>query len=110
MRGRLLVVASLVLLASAWTAHAQSGPRVAVQLFQFRPVGLEVTRGARVVWINQDDIIHTVTAGTPERRDGRFDLTLQGQGSAASVELTEPGLYPYFCERHPHMRGEIRVD
>lgn len=110
MRGRLVLVASLVLLASASTAPAQSEPRVAVKLFQFQPASLEVKRGTRVVWINHDDITHSATAGIAERRDGRFDLTLPGQGSTASVELKEPGVYPYFCERHPHMRGEIRVD
>ena len=27
----------------------------------------------------------------------------------ATVHFKEPGVYPYFCERHPSMRGEIRV-
>jgi plastocyanin len=48
-------------------------------------------------------------AGTPEKRDGRFDAQLAGKGATASVELKESGTYPYFCERHTSMRGEIRV-
>jgi len=83
---------------------------VAVQVFQFRPRQLEVEAGTRARWTNGDDILHTVTSGTPEQRDGRFAHRLEGRGAAATVELTTPGVYPYFCERHPSMRGEIRVN
>ena len=91
-------------------AAAQSVPGVSIQLFQFRPGQQAARAGSRVTWTNQDDIEHTVTSGTPERRDGRFELRLRGQGAAGSVEFTQPGAYPYFCDRHPSMRGEIRVD
>ena len=84
--------------------------QVGVQIFQFRPGQLEVKAGTRVTWTNQDDITHTVTSGTPEQRDGRFDQRLEGRGTATTVEFTKPGVYPYFCERHPSMRGEIRVN
>jgi plastocyanin len=26
------------------------------------------------------------------------------------VRFSEPGVYDYFCDRHPSMRGEIRVN
>lgn len=83
---------------------------VGIHIFQFRPGQLEVRAGTRVTWTNQDEITHTVTSGTPERRDGRFDQRLEGRGAAATVEFTNPGVYPYFCGRHPAMRGEIRVN
>jgi plastocyanin len=89
---------------------AAAPSQVGVQLFQFRPGRLEVEAGTRVTWTNQDDIMHTVTSGTPERRDRRFDQRLEGRGAAMTVEFTKPGVYPYFCERHPSMRGEIRVN
>jgi plastocyanin len=68
-----------------------------------------VPKGSRITWTNQDDITHTVTSGTPEKRDGRFNAPLAGKGATASVEVVESGTYPYFCERHNSMRGEIRV-
>jgi len=77
--------------------------------FQFRPGQLEVKAGTRLAFTNQDDIAHTVTSGTPEQPDGRFDVRLEGKGAAATVELGAPGAYPYFCRRHQSMRGEIRV-
>jgi plastocyanin len=63
-----------------------------------------------VTWTNRDDITHTVTSGTPERRDGRFDAPLAGTGATATLQFTDPGVYPYFCDRHRSMRGEIRVN
>lgn len=83
---------------------------VEIHVFQFRPALLEVKAGTRVTWTNRDEITHTLTSGTPERRDGRFDQRLEGRGATATVELTTPGVYPYFCGRHPSMRGDIRVN
>ena len=84
--------------------------QVDIHIFKFRPGQLEVRAGTRVTWTNQDDITHTVTSGIPERRDGRFDERLEGRGAAASVHFTKPGVYPYFCGRHPSIRGEILVN
>ena len=78
-------------------APARSQPAVTVQLFQFKPGQIEVKAGTRV------------TSGTPEQRDGRFELPLDGRGATGIVELEKPGTYPYFCSRHQSMRGEIRV-
>jgi len=90
-------------------APARSQPGVTIQLFQFKPGQIEVKAGTRLTWTNQDDITHTVTSGTPEQRDGRFELPLDGRGATGIVQLEEPGTYPYFCSRHQSMRGEIRV-
>jgi plastocyanin len=82
---------------------------VSIQTFQFRPTPIEVRAGARVTWTNQDDILHTVTSGTPESRDHRFEAPLDGKGASSTMTFTQAGSYPYFCDRHQSMRGEIRV-
>ena len=51
-----------------------------------------------------------MTSGTPETPDGRFNSPLDGKGTTFSLTFTEPGTYTYFCNRHQHMRGEIRVN
>jgi plastocyanin len=106
MRMRLLIV---LILAGFSTAAAAEAP-VEIRTFQFRPGHLEVKGGTKVRWTNQDDITHTVTSGTPEARDGRFTQRLDGKGTVMTIEFKDPGLYPYFCERHPSMRGDIRVN
>ena len=116
----LLASAAALLLAGCGAAAAQSRPgrdatggkgaAVTIQTFQFRPEGLEVKAGTRVTWTNTDDIEHTVTSGTPETPAGRFNSPLDGKGTTFSLTFTEPGTYTYFCSRHQHMRGEIRVN
>jgi plastocyanin len=89
---------------------AAPAPAVSVRLFRFGPGQLAITAGTPVTWTNQDDITHTVTSGTPGDPDGRFRRPLGGKGATTTLEFTDPGVYPYFCERHPSMRGEIRVN
>jgi plastocyanin len=101
---------AIALILAGISLAAATAPEVGIHIFQFRPGQLEVKAGTRVIWTNQDEITHTVTSGTPERRDGRFDQRLEGRGAAATVEFTNPGVYPYYCGRHPSMRGEIRVN
>jgi plastocyanin len=103
------LVATLAALTAAGAA-ASDTPAVRIQLFQFQPGALTVPPGTEVRWTNGDDIEHTVTAGVPDARTGRFDVRLATRGASASVRFTEPGVHPYFCDRHPSMRGEIRVN
>ncbi|HSF06572.1 MAG TPA: plastocyanin/azurin family copper-binding protein [Methylomirabilota bacterium] len=93
----------------AAVAPAPSSPGVEIQLFRFRPARLEVQPGTQVRWTNRDDITHTITGGTPEAPQAAFRLVLEGRGAVADGTFVERGTYPYFCERHHHMRGEIRV-
>ena len=116
MRSRMIdsLACAVALAMAAWwgfhaTASAAEGA-VTIKLFQYQPGTLTVRAGTRVVWINGDEIQHTVTAGTPEQRGGRFAAKLDGKGASTSVTFDEAGVYPYFCERHQHMRGEIRVN
>lgn len=95
---------------AALTATGETKPGVTIRLFQFRPSPLAVATGTPVTWENQDEIKHTITSGTPEKRDGRFSVELNGKGTSGTVQFTQTGVYPYFCEKHQSMRGEIRVN
>ena len=89
--------------------HPQAGSTITIRLFQFQPSQLDVKAGTTVTWINQDDIIHPLTSGTPDKPDGRFASRLSGKEGAFSFTFAEPGTYPYFCNRHHSMTGQIRV-
>jgi plastocyanin len=110
MRFRSLIGAGVLVAGAVGIVPAQTPSDVTVQLFQYRPGVREVKAGTRVVWTNEDDIEHTATSGTPEKRDGRFDVRLTGKGTKDGVEFGRTGVYPYFCDRHRSMRGEIRVN
>jgi len=101
---------ALAIVVAALAVSAEPTPAVEIQLFQFTPSAVEVKAGTAITWTNRDDIEHTVTSGDPEHRSGRFDQRLSGRGGATTIKLSEQGVYPYFCDRHPSMRGEIRVN
>jgi plastocyanin len=101
----------------AWLALAlcaggeSAGPpaQVRVHTFQFSQASLEVPAGTEVDWFNGDAIEHTVTSGVPDSADGAFAGRLADSGAVFRHRFDRPGTYPYFCERHHFMRGEIRV-
>ena len=109
-RGMIGTGSALAVVMAALVASAEPIPAIDVQLFQFQPGAVVVPSGTTVTWTNRDDIEHTVTSGDPEHRTSRFDLRLSGRGASTTVRFREPGVYPYFCDRHPSMRGEIRVN
>ena len=111
-RPRLLaaIIAATVTATTAVSFATSAAPSVSIRLFQFRSAQIEIAAGTKVTWTNEDDIVHTVTSGTPDTQPGSFTRRLDGKGAVASVEFPRPGVYAYFCERHPAMRGEIRVN
>jgi plastocyanin len=102
------IIGLLTVLVGA-SATAEEGPVVAIRLFNFQPAKIEIKQGSTVTWTNQDDIRHTITSGTSDNKDGKFDAPLPGKGKSFSFTFSEPGTYSYFCDRHQHMRGEIQV-
>jgi len=82
---------------------------VAIRTFQFRPSTLTVRAGTRVTWSNTDEIEHTVTEGVPDSPSGGFDGVMKSRGTTFAFTFVLTGTYSYYCDRHPFMRGEIRV-
>jgi plastocyanin len=72
--------------------------------FIFRPARLEIAAGTTVVWTNQGQVVHTVSA-----EDGGFDSGDIEPGERHSITFTRPGTYSYHCTPHPFMRGVIVV-
>ena len=88
---------------------AQGNREVIIEMFRFQPASLRVEAGSTVVWTNRDQILHTVTAGTPGSPSGAFDGQLDGSGSSFSNVFTQAGTFAYFCARHNAMLGEVQV-
>ncbi len=77
---------------------------VAIENFQFMPTDVEVKVGDTVVWTNKDSTAHTVTFS-----NGNVDENLPS-GGTATYTITEKGIFPYFCQFHPSMRGTVQVN
>ncbi len=88
--------------------HEASGQSEAVNVLiddrRFLDSMVTITTGATVAWENQDrGVPHTVSF-----EDGPNSGTMQ-PGDHFSRVFDAPGTYPYVCEIHPSMRGEIVV-
>jgi plastocyanin len=90
------------------TPDAPAGGRdtvtAAVQDFLFRPGRLEIAAGTTIMWTNDGQVIHTVSAA-----DGGFDSGPIEPGQRRSITFTRPGTFPFHCTPHPFMTGVIVV-
>ncbi len=106
--GRFCAHAAL-LIASTCLAEApatQPSQQVAIDNFSFSPAKLTVEQGTKVVWVNHDDVPHTVTSTTKPREVNSGALDTDAMYSHV---FDHAGTYSYYCTVHPHMTGEIIV-
>jgi len=80
------------------------GPNVSIENFNFVSANLTVPAGTTVVWTNNDDVEHTVTAS-----DNAFSSQALATDGQFSSTFTTPGVYSYFCAIHPFMTGKVIV-
>lgn len=78
---------------------------ISIANFAFTPKTMEIARGERVTWRNDDDVPHRIQSG-----DGRFQPSgvLDTKGSY-ELAFKDAGRYSYFCSIHPTMTGSIVV-
>lgn len=88
---------------------AVAGEQVTIDIVSttdgFDPSTVEVPVGSEVTWVNGDDTPHTSTA-----EDGTWDSGNLEEGAEFSFTAEEPGTYPYVCDIHPSMKGELVVE
>jgi plastocyanin len=85
-------------------APNSAGNQVSIDNFTFSPQTLNVSSGQTVVWLNRDDVPHSVVS-----TDKHFKSELLDTDEKFSFTFTKPGEYSYFCGIHPHMTGKIVV-
>lgn len=71
---------------------------------KFQPAVVEVNVGDTVVWANEDDRDHTITAD-----DESFDSGKLGNGKRFAHRFTKAGEYTYHCDYHPRMKAKVVV-
>ncbi|MEX0862437.1 hypothetical protein [Nitrosopumilus sp.] len=76
----------------------------------FLPAVTILSTGGEVIWINHDNIAHTVTSGSPQNgSNGLFDSGLMMPNDTYSLMFDLAFEYDYFCLVHPWMQGSIVV-
>lgn len=95
-----------VLLPAAAPPSAPRAPRsftIEIKDLAFGPAPAGVRAGDTVEWVNDDILLHSVTA-----RDKSFDMDV-APGARVRLVMKIPEVFHYFCKYHPGMTGEITV-
>ena len=87
-------------------AKSASKYQITIDNFAFNPQKLTVPIGAKVTWINRDDVPHTATS---TKKPKLFDSKTLDTDDKYSYVFTTAGTYEYFCAVHPRMTGQITV-
>ena len=91
-------------LAAAAAPHAPATHTVTIDATTYLPKTVTVALGDKVVWVNKDLLVHTVTA-----KDGSFDSRDIPAGGSWTFVPSAAGLTAYACTYHTTMRGTLRV-
>jgi plastocyanin len=106
---------------SAKSSGKSDGPVIKLSRLMFMPATTEIKVGTTVTWTNDESISHTVTSGeatgidkttslrSGEKPDGTYDEQLAKKGDSFSFTYDKAGTYPYYCDIHKGMNGEIVV-
>jgi plastocyanin len=89
---------------TAATDSTDIGTEIKIDNFAFVPASVTVKTGTRVIWINHDDIPHTIDSTEGKFRSGALDTDDHFQ-----FRFTEAGEYQFFCRLHPKMTGRVIV-
>jgi plastocyanin len=112
-----LIVATVMLGALGWIsasnprfgASAQGAAKsqevvVKIDNFSYMPHDLTVGAGTTIIWVNNDDIPHTVVSTTDLFKSKALDTD-----DKFSFTFDKPGTYEYFCSIHPKMTAKVIV-
>jgi plastocyanin len=87
-------------------AVSAEATRVVIDNFAYSPREITVAPGSRVLWVNRDDVPHTVTSTAKPKA---FDSGALDDEASFAFVFQAPGTYDYFCALHPHMTGKVIV-
>jgi len=100
-----LMTATVVVLLSA-PAHADD--QQVLQIKQaFEPTSLTVAAGAKIDYVNADDVNHNLQQAAP---DGTHtDMGVTKPGETVNLSFPAVGLYTITCSIHPRMKMKVTV-
>ncbi|KKQ73600.1 MAG: Blue (Type 1) copper domain protein [Berkelbacteria bacterium GW2011_GWB1_38_5] len=81
-----------------------NGNSIKISNLTFSPVVLEVTKGTKVIWTNDDPTDHTVTAD-----NGEFSSSILAKGKTFEFTFNDIGEFSYHCSIHTTMKAKIVV-
>ena len=90
---------------AATTANAHATPlTVDIEKFAFAPKEITVAPGTKIVWINHDEMPHTIST-----TDKSFISKAMDTDDNFEQTFANAGDFSYFCTLHPFMTGIVHV-
>jgi plastocyanin len=74
----------------------------------FTQSSASLTKGDRIVFTNEDDVIHNIHIFGPGNDDSA-DLGLQKPGATLTYRFDRPGAYRVRCNIHPSVKMAVSV-
>jgi plastocyanin len=100
----MLLAPLLVTLLATPVLSAPKRVAVSIDNLRFSPAAIEVEVGDTIVWTNNDDREHTVTADTGAFNSGRIK-----PGRTYTWTVDKPGKHAYGSDPFPRARGTVTV-
>jgi plastocyanin len=88
----------------AVVASVKPAATVHIRNFAYHENKVTIHAGQTVLFVNDDDDAHTVTAADKSYDSGGLD-----RGESWTRTFTKPGTYAYFCALHPYMKAVVVV-
>ena len=97
---------------SSSTSSTMAGETEVIEITAVQDFGnTTVSVGTEVVWVNNDNMDHTSTSGTPPTPDGTWNSGILDPGEDFSRTFNTEGSFDYFCTVHGNqMTGTIIVE
>jgi plastocyanin len=89
---------------SATTPRRSGTTRVTISGYAYQPTKITVAPGTRITFINHDQTAHTATS----TKTG-FDSGTIKPDKSATITVSTPGTYTYYCQFHAFMHATITV-
>lgn len=111
----IVAAAAIGLVIASGLLGCSSNPGNAVDIhdLQFDPKVLTVPKGTTVTWTNNDQTAHTVVSDSADSTTApaaqKFKSDFLNPGQSYSHRFDEVGRYPYHCDIHPYLKGEVVV-
>ncbi len=81
--------------------------------YAFSPAKVKVSKGTKVTWINQDNVVHTVNTDSHPGHSYYLDQNSRDlkKGESYSITFIDSGIYLYHCSPHAaNMKASLLVE
>ena len=79
------------------------------QGLNYAPASVNVAKGGKVTWTNNDPVPHTVTSTSVPSGANSFDSGNMNANATYTITFNVGGTYLYKCTYHPWMHGTVIV-